>query len=121
MPDRMNPPEGGRPYRWRPAVTPFRPQGVRRLRRRRPAAGQMLLPGIELGEESAQAAEPIATDTDPIHAPEVPTRSTEAEACKPTLHCPNCGATEFDEDGDCIKCWEPGVARTDTKPGAEEA
>jgi hypothetical protein len=23
--------------------------------------------------------------------------------------CPNCSGTEFDEDGDCTSCWEPGV------------
>ena len=23
--------------------------------------------------------------------------------------CPNCGGVEFDEDGDCTSCWEPGV------------
>jgi hypothetical protein len=25
--------------------------------------------------------------------------------------CPNCGGTEFDADGDCVGCWEPGVVR----------
>ena len=29
--------------------------------------------------------------------------------------CPNCGATEVDEDGDCAKCHEPKVAGKDAK------
>jgi uncharacterized Zn finger protein (UPF0148 family) len=27
----------------------------------------------------------------------------------PTVGCPNCGGTNFDEDGDCTKCWEPNA------------
>jgi hypothetical protein len=23
--------------------------------------------------------------------------------------CPNCGGRRFDADGDCLRCWEPGV------------
>jgi hypothetical protein len=32
-------------------------------------------------------------------------------AAHPQPTCPNCGATEFDEDGDCTSCWEPGVVK----------
>ena len=36
--------------------------------------------------------------------------------------CPNCGATEVDEDGDCAKCHEPKVAGEDAKAdGAPKA
>ena len=39
----------------------------------------------------------------------------------PTV-CPNCGATEVDEDGDCAKCHEPNVAGKDAKAdGAPKA
>jgi RNase P subunit RPR2 len=27
------------------------------------------------------------------------------------IACPNCGWTEFNEDGDCTRCWEPDVVR----------
>ncbi len=30
-----------------------------------------------------------------------------------TPTCPNCGHAEFDEDGDCAKCREPGVVKTE--------
>lgn len=71
------------PYRWRPAVAPFRPPRAARARPRKSAPGQMLLPGIE------------------SPAPPSPASGTV---------CPNCGGTEFDDDGDCVRCWEPGVA-----------
>jgi hypothetical protein len=57
--------------------------------------GQLPLPGM--GEEEAQSA-----------------RS--AEAGPPV--CPNCGSKEFDEDGDCAVCLEPGVIPTSGKRGA---
>ena len=34
--------------------------------------------------------------------------------------CPNCGATEFDEDGDCAVCLEPGVIEVDPQDRASE-
>ena len=49
--------------------------------------GQRLLPGME--DEARSAAS--------------------GEAGLPV--CPNCGSTEFDEDGDCAACLEPGVKK----------
>ncbi len=39
-----------------------------------------------------------------------------ADTLTPT--CPNCSATEFDEDGDCVACKEPSVIEMGT--GAEQ-
>jgi hypothetical protein len=51
--------------------------------------GQRLLPGMEDEGQSAASG----------------------EAGPPV--CPNCGSTEFDEDGDCAACLEPGVIAKD--------
>ena len=37
-----------------------------------------------------------------------------ADCPQPT--CPNCGGVEFDEDGDCTSCWEPGVVEVAERP-----
>jgi hypothetical protein len=55
--------------------------------------GQLLLPGME---DEAQSV-------------------TSDEAGPPV--CPNCGSKEFDEDGDCAVCLEPGVIRAGGKGG----
>lgn len=102
-----------RPYRWRSAVASFRPPGRRRSRTPRPMPEQMMLPGMEVETESLQEdeavdragqgpakADPHAAVPDPHFSPS-------------DLVCPNCGATDFDDDGDCVRCWEPGVVRTD--------
>jgi len=34
----------------------------------------------------------------------------EVQRRRPSPTCPNCGSHEVDEDGDCLKCREPGVA-----------
>jgi len=48
-------------------------------------------------------------------APAAPTGAdVTAVALAPDV-CPNCGATEVDEDGDCAKCHEPHVAAKDAK------
>ena len=78
--------------------------------------------GTEFDEDgnctSCQKAEDLATETaealdkalreptgdikpDPVA--EGPAETT------PTVACPNCGGTNFDEDGDCTKCWEPNA------------
>jgi hypothetical protein len=55
--------------------------------------GQRLLPGMEIEAQSA----------------------TPDEAGRPV--CPNCGSKEFDEDGDCAVCLEPGVIPTGGRRG----
>jgi hypothetical protein len=64
---------------------------------------------------------------------EVPAAAAQAQTSAPTGEpdakpetapgvCPNCGATEVDEDGDCAKCHEPHVAGKDAKvDGAPKA
>ena len=56
----------------------------------------------------------VATDVDTV-----PTVATTGETdAKPEVTpgaCPNCGATEVDEDGDCAKCHEPPAAGKDAK------
>jgi len=79
--------------KWRPAVPPFRPKPLQRLRMCKYLPGQRFLPGME---DEAQSA---ASD----------------EAGPPA--CPNCGSKEFDEDGDCAVCLEPGVIPPGGKGG----
>jgi len=43
-----------------------------------------------------------------------------AVAIAPGAICPNCGGTEFDTDGDCTSCWEPGVVKPDAGSGSTE-
>ncbi len=54
-----------------------------------------------------------------------PTGEPEAKPETALGVCPNCGATEVDEDGDCAKCHEPHVAGEDIKadnaPKADKA
>ena len=73
--------------KWRSAVRPFRPKPLQRLKMREYLPGQRLLPGMEDEGQSAASG----------------------EAGPPV--CPNCGSTEFDEDGDCAACPEPGVKK----------
>ena len=120
MGDDVNPVDEAEEYRWRPAVVPFRPGGIRRIRARRPLPGQMSLPGIESPDESPPTAERTDDESRPVDTAEIPGGGSSADASQPGLTCPNCGGTEFDEDGDCIRCWEPGVARVDAVPNAEE-
>lgn len=64
--------------------------------------------------------------------PEAETAQTSAPTGEPEAKpetapgvCPNCGATEVDEDGDCAKCHEPHVAgkdgKADNAPKAKKA
>jgi hypothetical protein len=60
--------------------------------------------GADAQDDSEDAAEPDNTPADETPA---------SGATK----CPNCGHTEFDEDGDCEKCRELGVV--DADPGED--
>jgi hypothetical protein len=78
--------------RWRPVVPPFRPRQLAKSVRVTLLPGQLLLFDMDSDEADAhgkangQLTRPVAGPT-----------------------CPNCGGREFDEDGDCTTCWEPGV------------
>ena len=91
--------------RWRPIVSLFRPRLIAGIVRRKPLPGQLSLPGMGLTEGARETALP--TDEDDLAPSEEP--SGGAAGSQPT--CPNCGDTEFDEDGDCTSCWEPAVVR----------
>ena len=117
--DNPQPVAGANAYRWRPAVAPYRGPGIARIPARKSLPGQKLLPGMEPDDPPVGPVEPIHAD----HPTEPEThrgRSHEANPPQPGLACPNCGSTEFDDDGDCIHCWEPGVVGVDTQPKANE-
>ncbi len=90
---------------WRPVVAPYRPPSLSRIRARKPLPGQLLLPGIEAtGSRNAGQQDDRGHGTGQLMPePQGPSRA---------LICPNCGGTRFDDDGDCVACWEPGVAKT---------
>ncbi|MHC4399854.1 MAG: hypothetical protein ACYTG0_09255 [Planctomycetota bacterium] len=110
---------GPEEYRWRPAVAPFRTRGLPRSKPRRPLPGQMLLPGIESGEPSHRTTDDSENEPPPVDPVGVSERSPPAAAVERGPVCPNCGAAEFDEDGDCTSCWEPGVMPADARPRPE--
>ena len=117
MADEIDPGDKARQYRWRPAVSPYRPPGIANIRSRKPLPGQMMLPGMEGGEESSPASEDVDTEAPPADSLQAH-HGGQADPSAPA--CPNCGSTEFDDDGDCIHCWEPGVVQTDSQPKAKE-
>ena len=74
------------------------------------------------GETSATGAKKPRSTKNAKTVPEADTTPTstptgeEVAATEPSQKaCPNCGATEVDEDGDCAKCHEPKVASEDSK------
>jgi len=91
--------------RWQPVVPPFRPRLLVRITSRKPVPGQLSLPGMGLTDDSGEIF--------------LPSQEAAAAACgkaadaaaRPPPTCPNCGGREFDEDGDCTRCREPGVVR----------
>ena len=119
MGDEFDPADEATPYRWRPAVAPYRPRGISGARPRAPLPGQRMLPGMESDEQPLPAGESGDAEAPPADSLQAHPPS-QADSPAPTLTCPNCGSTEFDEDGDCIRCWEPGVAQTTKRPQARE-
>jgi hypothetical protein len=115
MSEDVNPADEAEEYRWRPAVAAFRARGMRRIRSRKPLPGQMALPGIESADESPATAQRSDDGSHTIDTAEVPNGAPHPDAATRRPTCPNCGATEFDEDGDCIRCWEPHVVQGGTK------
>ena len=75
--------------------------------------------------EAAQAQTSAPTGEDVAIAPAAPTGEDVSHVAPAPGVCPNCGATEVDEDGDCAKCHEPKVAGKDAKadnaPKADKA
>ena len=119
MGDEINSDDKARQYHWRPAVSPYRPPGFSRIRSRKPLPGQMVLPGMEAEEESAPTDQGVDAEGPPADSVQAH-HGSQAGRPVPAHTCPNCGSNEFDEDGDCIHCWEPGVVRNDTRPKATE-
>ena len=96
--------EEDRKDRWRPPVAPYKPRPLPRSRSRKPSPGQLSLPGMEDAGQSSQAAEQARDERRPV-----PGSSGQVPDTALAVVCPNCGGREFDEDGDCVKCWEPAV------------
>jgi hypothetical protein len=117
--DNPEPVAEARGYRWRPAVPPYRVPGICKIRARKSLPGQKRLPGMESDGPSVGPLESI--DSDQPTEPEIRHgRPYKPALPQPELACPNCGSTEFDDDGDCIQCWEPGVVGVDTQPKAQQ-
>jgi hypothetical protein len=74
---------------------------------------------------AAQAQTSAPTGEDLATAPVAPIGEDVIDVAPAPSVCPNCGATEVDEDGDCAKCHEPKVAGKDAKadkaPKADKA
>jgi hypothetical protein len=95
--------------RWQPVVSAFRLRPAIKIRRTKPLPGQMFLPGMEPAAEGGEISLP------PDNASDFRGEPITVAACTQP-RCPNCGGTEFDEDGDCTSCWEPGVIEAGGRP-----
>jgi hypothetical protein len=81
----------------------------------RSAVGHNSAPaGAKKTKGGKKAKAPAEAQPAPTSAP---TSEAEAKPDTTTKTCPNCGGTEFDEDGDCAKCHEPKAAEKDGKAG----
>jgi hypothetical protein len=98
--------------RWQPVVPAFRLRPAIKVRRVKPLLGQMFLPGIGPTEDNGAALLPSDED-------ELAICGESGGGLQPT--CPNCGGMEFDEDGDCTTCWEPGVVKPAGRRGQKTA
>jgi hypothetical protein len=85
---------------WKPALVPYRPRPLSPPRPKRALPGQQFLPGMAPRRKTRSAGRPARSQTG--SQPAGP-----AETAR--VACPNCGGTQFDSDGDCTRCWEPGV------------
>jgi hypothetical protein len=81
----------------------------------------MTLPGIEWADPSPATAECADDGSHPTDTAETSARPPDPDALDTLRTCPNCGGTEFDEDGDCIRCWEPGVVPGGSRRNVEES
>ncbi len=90
-------------------------------RLRAAVGGDGAVTGAKKAKANKKAKAPPEADTAQTSAP----TGEDVAAAAPTPDvCPNCGATEVDEDGDCAKCHEPNVAGKNTKakkPRAKKA
>jgi len=74
--------------------------------------GHTLATGAKKGRSTKKAKRVPKANTTPTSTP---TGEPEAKPETAPGVCPNCGATEVDDDGDCAKCHEPKVASANTK------
>ena len=95
--------------RWEPLVQPYRSRQVVSMRTRKPLARQKLLPymdwdGVSPAPQPGSGEGGSAASTLGVHC-----QGATRAAIPGGAVCPNCGGTEFDTDGDCTSCWDPGV------------
>ena len=91
---------------------------IKSPQRLRAAVGDDVAKVEKSSKKATVAAEPPQTPTSP------PTCEDTAKSESLPAVCPNCGASEFDEDGDCAKCREPKPTKQGakaTKPRATRA
>jgi hypothetical protein len=105
--------EVSEPRSWRSAASLFHPVRPSKIRARQSLPGQKFLPGMECQDDCGP---PPQTATG-VEGTRVDARHT-AGTTGPSPQCPNCGATEFDEDGDCAACLEPDVIEVDPQDRA---
>ena len=91
--------------RWQPVVPSFRLRPLTRNARWNPLPGQLILPGMGLADDGGEVLLPTGEDDAALRG------EADNAVSSPQPTCPNCGGTEFDEDGDCTSCWEPGVVK----------
>ena len=91
-------------------------------RKRTAVGGHGAATGVKKAKGGKKAKVPA--EAQPAQA-SAPTGEPEAKPETAPGVCPNCGATEIDEDGDCAKCHEPNVAgkaaKADGAPKAGKA
>jgi hypothetical protein len=94
---------------WRPVAEPWRPPVVHKIRKKHPLPGQKHLPGMGDDADSSGPIEQGGVAGGLIDAGTAGRSASQSQPPTGTAACPNCGGTALDSDGDCMRCWEPGV------------
>ena len=106
--------------RWEPLVPPYRSRQVASMRARKPLTGQKLLPCMDWEEASPASGAGSGEGGSAASTLGSYCHETATMAIPSGAVCPNCGGTEFDADGDCTSCWEPGVVKPVAGSGSME-